>query len=339
MLPCQLGVFVLCWLLAAILQVHAVEWPDPLSFESPGCSLVQHAAAKNYKQSYANPHRQTRKELLVFWSVGSERRVQTLVKKNVAHLHMTLGRRNVNVYLAHYDLQQAAWGDGTPWYAENVKFSAQQKGQKWQLAQSLLKGVNLARYSWIWILDDDVDFSDTNVTRMLQLAEEAKIEIGIPAFTQDGVNSSDTKHSYPFQLPQADCLYRYSGMVEVIFPFFRPVALETVLFDCEHCIHNQSVWGLDYIWCSRVAHKVGKDRYKTCAVIDAAPVVHRNFHVLGSQSQMREVASEAMLDVHAHHKEDWIDPLEASFSTECVDLSGNSHMRVENNTADSGRLW
>jgi hypothetical protein len=223
--------------------------------------------------------RSVQKRFLAFWSVSSEDRVISLVKKNVHHLRNLFGS-NFDVYLAHYDLNQSVWKQDNDWYSQEVSYSAQKKGYKFLLAQSLFKNFDLDQYQWIWLLDEDVDFAATDVVKMFQLADEAGGLISLPTFTQDGDKPHDRELCYPHQLPNSECIYRYTNLVEVIFPFIRPQVLRDVLYNCEHCLHRNTSWGLNSVWCSFAAHRSGTDPTKACVLIDATPVIHRNYRTL-----------------------------------------------------------
>lgn len=226
--------------------------------------------------------------VLIFWAVGAEKRVIDLVKNNVAHLRATFDCR-VDVMMAHYDLKKQDWVDQDPvWYHENVQFSAVRKGYKFQLMQGLLTKAahfDLSPYTWVWALDEDVDFTNTDLNEMLRLADSSGALLALPAFTELGATAAERELDYPMQSPRPSCQYRYTPVVEVIFPLIRAAALEPILTDCEHCIHGKSTWGLDRVWCSWAARYLNQNRATSCAVLDATPVLHRNFKTLTAKYQ------------------------------------------------------
>lgn len=226
--------------------------------------------------------------VLIFWAVGAEKRVMDLVRTNVAHLRSTFDCR-VDVMLAHYDLKKQDWVDLDPvWYHENVQFSAVRKGYKFQLMQGLLTKkahFDLSPYTWVWALDEDVDFTNTDLNEMLRLADASGALLALPAFTELGATAAERELDYPMQAPRPSCQYRYTPVVEVIFPLIRAAALDPILTDCEHCIHGKSTWGLDRVWCSWAARYLNENRATSCAVLDATPVLHRNFKTLTAKYQ------------------------------------------------------
>lgn len=278
--------------------------------------------------------------ILLFFAVGAQERVMSLVMKNVDHARDQL--EDVSVYLAHYDSKRQAWLSRMgAWYDDNVDFWAERPGFKFQLMQKLMgrgKGFNLARYKWIWALDEDCDFTGTKLPRMVRLADASGSMLTIPAFTELGQSARDRQLSFPVQEPHPECQYRYSPVVEVIFPLIRPEALDLILNDCEHCIHDSTVWGLDDIWCSWTARQLNRPKFKACAIIDETYVIHRNFKTLkdkydssgkpnlarrdGIAKAFHEKSYADAADVKRWHKEDWAEDTTGSrqfeMDTVCV---------------------
>merc|ERR1719421_1482331 len=137
-------------------------------------------------------------------------------------------------------------------------------------------------YDWVWALDEDVDFTQTNVSQLFEDADATGSSLVLPSFQQleSGPDIALSGMNYPMQAPHSQCRFRYTPMVEVIFPLIRPAALWKILTECEHCIHKSSVWGLDRMWCSWTARKLNKAKEKNCAILDQTSVLHRNFRSL-----------------------------------------------------------
>jgi hypothetical protein len=286
----------------------------------------------------SNTQAHTKKSILLFFSVKAASSSMDLVKKNINHVRSALGNNSVDVYVAHYDLNASGWVEkDKTWYSENVQFSVEQKGQKFQIMQKVFRGFDYARYKWIWALDEDIDVTGADVPKMLLLANMSKADIVLPAFTQYGTRQTlangqpSSALAYPHQAPNPACLFRYAKIVEVILPLLRPEALRVVLFDCERCIHTTSTWGLNRVWCSLVSRKLGVARGKTCAIIDQTPVVHLNFKTLDKWKHYDSYVAQAHLDaedVKKAHPEDYVDvgPNEnGDLATECVDQDGRAH--------------
>eukprot|EP00746_Dinoflagellata_sp_MGD_P086525 gnl/MRDRNA2_/MRDRNA2_34252_c0_seq2.p1 gnl/MRDRNA2_/MRDRNA2_34252_c0~~gnl/MRDRNA2_/MRDRNA2_34252_c0_seq2.p1 ORF type:complete len:463 (+),score=75.55 gnl/MRDRNA2_/MRDRNA2_34252_c0_seq2:216-1604(+) len=270
--------------------------------------------------------------VLLFWAVGAEDRVINLVMQNVKHAREQLP--SMDVYLAHYDSKQAIWKKkDAPWYNQNVDFSAEATGYKFQLMKKLLSGgpfsPDLDKYAWVWALDEDVDFTKTDLKRLFELADTSGALLGLPTFTELDGSGKNKKLNYPMQNPQDGCSYRYAPVVEVIFPFIRPDVLTALFKECNHCIHQKSVWGLDRMWCSWSARLFQWNPSRTCALIDETPVLHRNFKTLRGkyivsgaremQAGFMDMAMGDFKDVQKHHPKDFTEGAASTMqSSTCV---------------------
>ena len=147
---------------------------------------------------------------------------------------------------------------------------------------------SLTPYDYVWALDEDIDLANTDVAGLLRVADRDGASINGPAFTQPG-----GPLQFRVQMPDEDCDYRYTNFVEVIAPLIRVPALETLLTECEGCIHDSTSWGLDQVWCGFLDHhreEVRKNAgafwepsyhpHRSCAVVDKTPVYHRDYLVL-----------------------------------------------------------
>lgn len=254
--------------------------------------------------------------VLLFWAVSSEDRVMDLVIKNVDHLRQSYTGR-ADVFLAHYDHNKQIWierhGD---WFQRNVKYSEEATGYKMQLMQQLLftNDMHVSDYDWVWAMDQDIDFTDTNLVQLFKDAEDTGSLLVLPSFTDSDNGYQEDKLMYPMQSPHPDCSYRYVPMIEVIFPLIRPAALSAILTDCDHCMHEHSVWGLDRVWCAFAANRLGKKREKACAILDQVSVIHRDFRSLPGKynkgghlrKDFLDAGNADMNDVEEHHKKEYV---------------------------------
>lgn len=277
-------------------------------------------------------------KILAFISVSSNTTVMDLARNNIAHLRSSLGRESIDVYMVHYDLQKRSWLEHHPeWYLQNVQFAAEERGLKPQHMQKLLSGFELSKYTWVWALDEDIDLTATDMVRFLHLASMSKAEIVMPAAE---------RVDFPHQKPNIGCSYRYADVIDVMFPVFRPDALKTVLRECEHCIQNESTWGLSRVWCHFVSRKRGIQRGRACAVVDEVRVVHANFkshpkygnviHTENRSSHARrsgmQAGHAAQREVRKWHPEDYVAGCPSVFwATECVDKAGIPHSLIHTN--------
>jgi len=239
-------------------------------------------------------------KILLFFSLGAQPMTKRLVPRNVDHFRATSGLSG-DVYLAHYDSKRDEWKKELgPWYEKNVDFSVEHSGLKFWLAKDVLlpsqqeakklPRVDIHNYDYLWILDEDAHFYDTNLAKMFELASRAGASIMAPSFTT--LRNEDTKvhvrkridhYCQPteppciHQAPDHQCSFRYTNFIETPFPFMRPQVFEEVIGGCKECFPNRtSTWGLDKIWCHYAAHVEHIHWEQGCAIIDATPIIHEN---------------------------------------------------------------
>jgi len=279
-------------LLQASVDVHAVREAGTL------------VADKTLSQGGSDPC-----HVLLFFSVGKNPTSKKLVPRNVDHFRAT-GGLSADLYLAHYTSDRNEWKNELgEWYDHNVDFSAELKGLKLWLAKDLLlprpmgkqdeslPKVDIHNYEYLWILDEDAHFFHTDLAKMFSLARESQASIMTPAFTttlpEEGIdfdfvegrksrmfsslNCQPTESPCKLQAPDPHCSFRYTNFVECIFTMMRPRTFEEVVGGCNECLPNRtSTWGLDKVWCSYASEKDRKPAEKTCAILDATPIIHAN---------------------------------------------------------------
>lgn len=309
-----------------------------LNFRNEKSSSLLHHNATPSRSSFTTYYQVAPKEftdssaqVLLFWPIGSSDRIMKLVKANIDHVHKQLTK--ADVFFVHYDLQKGKWlANDRSWYKQHVTFSVERKGYKFQLLRALIfeeLKTTPDLYSWIWCLDEDIKLVNVDLPRMFAIADTTGALITIPAFTQAEDDSHrDTKLDYPIQEPRGRCQYRYTPFVEVMFPLIRPIVLKLLLFECEHCVHEKSFWGLDCVWCKWSANRLGSSTDTACAIIDETPALHMNFKTMPSKygtTPGHAVESRTFLDmalgdrqdVRDHHEQDWVDKDEEMWS-HCV---------------------
>lgn len=268
--------------------------------------------------SYAKEHHDIRREpseisemghhskkLLLFWAVGTRDDAKELIQKNLRTARESAGDDCCEVFLAHYKGGPDDWPE--EWYSANVVGHTEQTGFKFQLLQNAFKSgaLNEKRYDFVWVLDEDIELS--NVGENLKIAEDSGALISGPAMWQ-------TNRGVDWQINavQQQCRYRYTNFVEVIAPLIRTEALEPILSDCEGCIHTNSVWGLDGVWCNFVASRLPKlvTPQTSCSIMDAAFVNHLDRKTLGDKhdnSDFRSVAKLDSEDTKRHYPQYYVD--------------------------------
>lgn len=247
--------------------------------------------------------------VLVFWPVGAKKETRELVKANVHKLksfEKEDARVEFDIFLAHYDSQRKVWEESMPsWFLESIKWWKEEKGIKFFLAKEMLvsSAVNFRKYQWVWFLDEDADLTRMNLGAFLGEAENSEAPIVSPAITflmdlHEDVNGavqlsrqsentevdsdSDCVRRDPrcrFQNPKT-CRFRYVSFIELSFPMIRPEAWEKMV-QTDHVVNEASGWGLDHLWCGLMPRLLGTaSKTTSCAIIDAAPIVHRDFRTL-----------------------------------------------------------
>ena len=99
------------------------------------------------------------------------------------------------------------------------------------------------------------------------------------------------------QTPQEGCDYRHTDFVELTAPLLKSSVLKHILVDCKQCIHEQSDWGLDRMWCKYVYERSGQG----CGLVDKTPMIHLDTTTAVVSSAFHE----AVNDVKAHYKRYW----------------------------------
>jgi hypothetical protein len=296
---------------------------------------------RSYYQPVPEDTIDTSGQVLLFWPVGSSKRIMDLVTTNINHVHKELAK--ADIFFVHYDLQQAAWlTKDSDWYHKHIAFSVSQKGYKFQLTRSLIFGkdsvVSADSYNWIWTLDEDIDFHAMNLPRMFAIADLSGALITIPAFTQaQDANKRDSTLDYPIQEPRKQCQYRYTPFVEVMFPLIRPIVLRMITEECENCIHDHSFWGLDCVWCAWSAKQMGSPNKTACAIIDETPALHMNYKTMGTKyggtggaenRTFLDMALKDRDDVKAHHPDEFVDMKTDSWE-HCVKSEAERHQEED----------
>jgi hypothetical protein len=259
--------------------------------------------------------------ILLFWAVGSTDAVISLVTKNLENARRQLD--NLDVYFAHYDSNRSVWEGraGKDWYSKNVQFFTERPGHKeHMMIEELTSEVfNMKPYKWVWSLDEDVDFSFTDLKTMMSLADQSQSLLVTPAYTAHYV-------SFLSHMPQKMCEYRYVPIVENAFPLIQPQVI-AALSKCDHCLHEHSTWGLNKVWCAWAAKTFGKSRDSACAVLDKTPVKHMNFKTLegkyDKQNGARSVAWSRqakldMKDVRKHHPDEFVSQPVSAADWRCI---------------------
>eukprot|EP00931_Biecheleriopsis_adriatica_P107914 TRINITY_DN82250_c0_g1_i1.p1 TRINITY_DN82250_c0_g1~~TRINITY_DN82250_c0_g1_i1.p1 ORF type:complete len:392 (+),score=48.99 TRINITY_DN82250_c0_g1_i1:64-1239(+) len=213
--------------------------------------------------------------VLFFSAVGSVNK--ELVARNVQHLHST---GEVDIFLAHYDLTD--WPEEA-WYQDTVKYKVSYSAQKVDFVfQELVmqRTFALQSYCYYWVSDDNVDFTQMDVSLFFALARESGANIFQPAIDFDGKGIPSHEAMNVFRdsvaLPNGKVdrsLYRYSDFVEIMSPVFHGLAVLQAAYEIYARNWLHSDWGMDEVWCRYVAARLGRPQNTSCAIIDATTMV------------------------------------------------------------------
>lgn len=256
-----------------------------------------------------------------------------LIKQDINYLRTNYTGR-VDVVLLHYDKLKDTWASkaGVNWYSKNVQVSFEEAGGKFNLLQKYFQSrtEDMYKYDWIWAMDEDFDITQMNIQSMIGTATESGSKIVSPAVRFPSENSSLTNlekgssevgcrngnPSCKFQSGNDGCKYSHVNFLEVMMPMFRPDALKKILFECDHCIHEHSLWGLNSMWCKFVVDKFGmEDNMKGCTLLDQHRALKMVYHTLPTSYHSRSDE----LDVRAHNGKYWVKQNE--WASQCVPLS------------------
>jgi len=208
--------------------------------------------------------------LLLFWSVGNDAEIMQLVNTNIEHARQAIP--SICTVLAHYtNGGRDAWENamGKDWYRDHVNITTEKQGYKLQILQTLVKtgDLDVGPFKWLWALDEDMDISGVTFHTLIEEAEASQALITAPGIIGPSYWSDIVGQ-------HTSCKYRHVNFIEVMCPMFRSDVVKDILVNCENCLHKNSVWGLDQLWCSWAASRTSTPIEQSCAVIDATAVVH-----------------------------------------------------------------
>ncbi len=121
------------------------------------------------------------------------------------------------------------------------------------------KVVVASSYEYVLVVDDDIDFSPGDISRLFRLCVAHRLFLAQPSL------SWGTHANHDVTLHNPACIVRRTRFIEVMAPCFSRAALERLRPTFRL---NRSTWGLDYAWASLLA---GEHRI---AVVDAVQVRH-----------------------------------------------------------------
>ena len=133
-------------------------------------------------------------------------------------------------------------------------------GGKFDGLFTTLSGVDLTRYDYVWLPDDDIDTDTATINAIFRLCREHELAVAQPSLSRESYYSHFLLNRCPgFRL-------RYTNYVEVMVPCLRTDLLSRIL---PHFEGHMSGWGLDYLWCRLPESGAGR-----AAVLDCLEVHH-----------------------------------------------------------------
>jgi len=155
-----------------------------------------------------------------------------------------------------YDIYVVYYGDNGhnyEEYAKHVTYIERAKGSKFQNFYNFYKKRPdiIAKYDRFFILDDDIEITSKDITRMFEISEQYNLMICGPSFKHD------SKISHPITRNKKDTLLDYTNFIEVNTPLFSKDALFNLMRRFDPSLIG---YGIDYlyIW---INGKDIKDKY------------------------------------------------------------------------------
>jgi len=305
--------------------VHKLLQHDPVAEEKDPTSKT---IATNFSGRVADGRL---RKLLLITAVGSKPENMNLVMANVNHLRKYYDG-HVSVFLNHYDEANELWlRQNASWYADNVQNKSFVQGFKFPAVSHVISDFQqVADYSWIWVMDEDIDITKTNISEMFTVAEESGSPIVAPAirFPPDIVDTtrrisllqlrcSPGSTHCGYQKADPRCRFSYTRYIEVMTPLFRPRALWHTVRECEGCITDATDWGLDLIWCSRSAKLFNIPKHQGCALLDQSPVIHTSGKTLPIHTKKDRQERKWVTKTF-----DWLHHIEKAYPDDFVQLNG-----------------
>jgi hypothetical protein len=191
-------------------------------------------------------------------------------------------------------------------YKEKSDLFFRDKGPKWQLIRRAINKINIDKYKYIWLPDDDLDISKSKVEELFKISLKHNFSLSQPSLNVPGINFKDIQKSIfkwnkikyetskyigwrdyynifknntndlisdyiSFKIllqryPSEQKIIRYTNFIEIMCPMFEISFFKKSFFLFDHN-DVQSGFGLDTIWSNMLNHK-------KMAVIDYISVIH-----------------------------------------------------------------
>ncbi|MFT4091458.1 MAG: hypothetical protein QM645_12050 [Asticcacaulis sp.] len=135
------------------------------------------------------------------------------------------------------------------------------KGGKWDgLYKTFLEITDWRDYDYVWLPDDDIATTSTDISRIFDLATQHGAQVCQPSLTPNSY------YTYMIFMHSSSFLLRYANYIEIMVPCLDRQTLEIML---PHFANTQSGFGMDGVWC-----RLNTDNQKRAFIIDAVQVHH-----------------------------------------------------------------
>lgn len=174
-------------------------------------------------------------------------------------------------------------------YAQQATFFYRAQGMKYRLVYEWITNniEPLQNYTYIWLPDNDVSISTTDINRLFKTAEEYELLLSQPAMIG--------YISHKATQPQPGSFLRYTNFVEVLAPLMH---IRTLLKLTETFLINYSGWGYDYLWPLLLGYPENK-----IAIIDA--IIMRHTKPIGTDySRFPKHPKKEMKEIIKQHKKE-----------------------------------
>lgn len=179
---------------------------------------------------------------LVFTSAGN----------NSNLTHWLEGEKNFDLWISYF-------GDDENKYSEHADYYMMRKGGKFPVLHYVYQNWEalVTQYDAIFVLDDDLIFSGTDITQLFGTLKKEDLWLLQPAFDKRGKISFKLNEVQPFSL------LRYANFVEVACPMFTQSKLSHFM---ERYDPELIGWGVDFWYSELIAQEDAKQN--KIAIID-----------------------------------------------------------------------
>ncbi len=221
---------------------------------------------------------------------GQRRQNLVLIRSGDLDL-FTKWPKDLNGVDRNWDLMLSHWGKEEP-PADHADFVVRQGAYKFLAVARLWRDIPwLSSYKSVWLCDEDVMTSWSDVQRMFDLFSSYELDLAQPALSED----SEGSHRITFF--HKGNLVRFVDFVEAMMPLFSRRALEICMPSFEE---GNYAHGLDYVWPQLLGRPTNK-----MAILDAIQVRHGRkvgqSAIYGEMKQQNFDANEQLLRLQAKY--------------------------------------